>query len=492
MELREKIYFTPFLKLLIAVIAGVLCSEFFPASNNQLVYLLALLSGICALIFKPYGSLYLYLCTFIFAYASNHSNITDNTPTGQGIWSVIIEKPLSKSENWTRYSALVSAHKPKEEKDWQSENFRIILVAENQLELHSTELISIDSPIKTDIYPYYKTQGYKGLIFARENQIIARSKASNPPLRVRIAALQEKALEKLARLKLSDVNQQIASAMILGYKSELNRQTRKEYSLSGSAHLLAVSGLHIGIIFALINLLLSPLKILRRGHLIVNLLCIVLIWCYALLTGLSPSALRGAFMFSMLQLALFNSLNNNSLNSLSATACIMILFDTNALFDLSFQLSFTAVFFILTCFNPLYRKLRSTNRWVNLLIEALLISFIASVAVMPLSSYYFGAVTTLGFVFAPILILLSSVVLWLGMSWIILPLEFMRSEISWLIDHVLELQNLIINWIYNLSFSHFDFKFSMPMCVLIYFLLVILAFRLWASKPNIKPLLDEF
>ena len=100
---------------------------------------------------------------------------------------------------------------------------------------------------------------------------------------------------------------------------------RPAYSRSGLSHLLAVSGLHTGIVFALVNLLLWWLPLLRRGHLLRNLLAAACIWIYVAAAGFPPSAVRTAVMFTMLQSALASASEYNGLNALAAAAFGMLL-----------------------------------------------------------------------------------------------------------------------------------------------------------------------
>lgn len=131
--------------------------------------------------------------------------------------------------------------------------------------------------------------------------------------------------------------------MTAGDRRSLSPALRAAYSRSGTSHLLAVSGLHVGIVFLLANLLLWWLPLFRHGHILRNIAVILLIWLYAATTGFPPSVVRAALMFSVLQFALASSSEYVGMNTLAGVAFVMLLFHPDYLFDISFQLSFIAV-----------------------------------------------------------------------------------------------------------------------------------------------------
>lgn len=139
----------------------------------------------------------------------------------------------------------------------------------------------------------------------------------------------------------------VCRAMVTGDRSGITQELRTAYSRSGLSHLLAVSGLHTGIVFALINLMLWWLPLLHRGHLVRNLLATVCIWLFVAAAGFPPSAVRAAVMCTMLQFALASASEYVALNALAAAGFGMLLWNPAWLGDISFQLSFIAVAAIL-------------------------------------------------------------------------------------------------------------------------------------------------
>ena len=137
--------------------------------------------------------------------------------------------------------------------------------------------------------------------------------------------LHEAASERIRRLHLPPDAEAVALAMAAGDQTELTPERRAPYARTGTAHVLAVSGLHVGMVFLYVNLLLGALALLHRGHLLRNAAAIAVIWLFAAAAGLSPGTIRAAVMFTALQLALATTSRYAGVNILSAAAFGMLL-----------------------------------------------------------------------------------------------------------------------------------------------------------------------
>lgn len=165
--------------------------------------------------------------------------------------------------------------------------------------------------------------------------------------------------------------------------------------------MLAVSGLHVGMVFLYVNLLLGALALLHRGHLLRNAAAIAVIWLFAAAAGLSPGTIRAAVMFTALQLALATTSRYAGVNILSAAAFGMLLWRPSYLFHVGFQLSFLSVAAILLWGIPLYRRLRTPWRAANAAVGMLVVGAVASTATAPLVSYCFGQIPLVGLAVNP-------------------------------------------------------------------------------------------
>ncbi len=246
----------------------------------------------------------------------------------------------------------------------------------------------------------------------------------------------------------------VVLAMTTGERGEIGTPLRNDYSASGASHLLAVSGLHIGIAFMLINLLLLPLVLLRYGNLVRSILAIVLIWIYVWMCGLSPSAVRAAIMFSLLQFSLSSVREYVSINILASTAFIMLMMDTRLLFDISFQLSFVAVAGIILWAMPLYRICTTRSKALNSLIGVLLVGVASTIATIPIVATTFSVVAVVGILINPIVIVLANIIVLSGVLALALPFMSAVAEVA------AEWQNAIVRWAASLPYGHFEVTMS--------------------------------
>ena len=201
---------------------------------------------------------------------------------------------------------------------------------------------------------------------------------------------REVLLERFAEAGLADDNYAIVAAMVLGDKSALSRDIKNTYSITGASHILALSGLHLGIIYAL----LSFLVVGRRWQFFTQILIILSIWAFVFLVGMPTSVVRAAVMLTVYALLALGHRNKMSINTLAFTAIVMLLFQPSALFTISFQMSFMAVLTILL-FVPLFEAVFTpeylmTHRWVKWLWGMIAVSCAAQIGVAPLIAYYFG------------------------------------------------------------------------------------------------------
>lgn len=195
--------------------------------------------------------------------------------------------------------------------------------------------------------------------------------------------LHEAASERIRRLGLSPDAEALTLAMAAGDRTELTAERRAPYARTGTAHVLAVSGLHVGMVFLYVNLLLGGLALLHRGHLVRNAAAVVTIWLFAAAAGLSPGTIRAAVMFTALQLALATTSRYAGVNILATAAFGMLLWRPAYLHHAGFRLSFLSVAAILLWGVPLCRRLRTPWRAANALLGTLVMSAVAAAATAP-------------------------------------------------------------------------------------------------------------
>ena len=199
---------------------------------------------------------------------------------------------------------------------------------------------------------------------------------------------------------------EICAAITLGIRKSLPPKTYKRFQSCGAAHLLAVSGLHTGIVFAVLFVLLKAFQLKRNPTL---LIAVVFVLFYAVFTGLRLPALRASIMLLFFVIGEIRERNIEPFNILSSAGILIILLMPRSIFGISFQLSFIAVFSILTMFNLLKDRFdKIPNKWFKKwLILPFFITLSAQLGTLPIVAYYFGYIPLIGIIANLILIPLT-------------------------------------------------------------------------------------
>ncbi len=282
------------------------------------------------------------------------------------------------------------------------------------------------------------------------------------------ARLQRWALARVETLDLAPTTGGSVVAMALGERSYLDYQIVEDYRRSGTAHLLALSGMHIGVVFLILRALLYLFPLLRYGHIIGDVATIIFIWIFALMAGFSDSIVRASAMFSLLQISHIISRRYDSLTSLIAVVTVMLLFDTSSLYDLGFQLSVVAVAAIIIFAIPLTKRLQSRSRIINTITSSVVMGIIATIATAPLIAYHFGYIALLSpIVTLPMLATLSTIII-STVVWILLPLPLLAPLFREVITVTTTIQNFIAGWAAQLEWGYFEYSITKFEVAIIY------------------------
>ncbi|MBO5661199.1 MAG: ComEC/Rec2 family competence protein [Tidjanibacter sp.] len=239
----------------------------------------------------------------------------------------------------------------------------------------------------------------------------------------------------------------VVKAMLLGERSGISSTLRQSYSRTGASHLLAISGLHVGIVAMVVWWLCWLLPLTgRHGHIVRNILSLLVMVLYAFITGLSPSVVRATAMFMIAQMALAYGTKISSLNIISAAATMMLLVNPNNLYDISFQLSVVAVAGIMAGYSPMMEFLGPTkHRWLRALWSVVVIGLCSTLATLPIVAHTFGVVSIVGIVLNPLVIVSAQIIVMCGLIWVTLPLGFLEPLARVLIGGAAQLQNLVVS-----------------------------------------------
>lgn len=178
-------------------------------------------------------------------------------------------------------------------------------------------------------------------------------------------------------------------ALLLGEKQFVSNELYQNYANAGVVHILAISGLHIGILVLFLHFILRPLKRFRYGKLLIFVLMFVFLWGYAFLAGLSASVIRAVTMFSFVSFGLVLKNRSHIFHSLISSALFLLVVNPFFLFNLGFQMSYLAVFSIVVMQPMLIKCCRTRFRIVNYILNLITVSIAAQIGLLPLSLYYF-------------------------------------------------------------------------------------------------------
>lgn len=258
-------------------------------------------------------------------------------------------------------------------------------------------------------------------------------------LRAHSEALRKKLLCRMRSGPLSARYAGVAEALALGWRADLDAEMQASFRDAGIAHLLAVSGLHVGILAAIAYALTFWLGRERRGRIVGGSLRLAAVWIFALLTGLAPSTVRAALMFSLFIMADILERRTSRLNLLAAAAIVTLAARPMLLFDVGWQLSYAAVAGILVA-RPMIVA------YHNRLWQSAAMSMAATLATMPVSIAVFGKIHPYFLIANVVLIPLAGLMLGLSLVYMAVPcvvtawpLEVLFSAADWLTDMIANL-----------------------------------------------------
>lgn len=277
-------------------------------------------------------------------------------------------------------------------------------------------------------------------------------------------------------------NQAIALALLIGQKDELSREIKQSYAAAGAMHVLAVSGLHVGIIYMLV---MGVFKVFRSNpnvKIASSFLCIICLWLYALITGFSPSILRAVTMFSVIIFGQCLGRKSNIYNSMALSAFLLLFYNPNFLFSVGFQLSYLAVLGIVTFYNPLYNKFYFKYKVLDWVWSVTCLSISAQIATFPISVYYFHQFPTYFLISNLIVIPAAFCIMILGIATIIFGTTPIADFFGIGLEYFIAGLNQFVNWIYQLPISIIDWLYLTPTQTWLVYLSIILTFLFFTLK----------
>ncbi len=418
----------PFLRPVFALIAGILAATTIQISISVLLPVLLALLFVVAFINRHFRFRYSHIFGFgvfllFFLFGFTIFKLTNKKPFfyEKGIFTAtVLEQPQQKTKS---LKAVLKLTEVKSDSSVFHTNEKILVYFEKNskaVELKPGNKLVFSTPPKPiknfgnpfefDYKKYLERKKIYRVVYLSDKKWSHIQAVSTHSLKIAAEQFRENLLKIYRAQKFTPNELEILSALTLGYKRSLDPETKRIFSSVGAMHVLAVSGLHVGIVLWIITLVFGFMRKKRFGKLIFVVIATGLLWAFAFITGLSPSVMRATTMFSIFIIGENISQKPNSYNSLAASAFFLLLINPNNLFDIGFQLSYSAVFGIIFLQPRFFKLLRVKNKIGRFFWTLVTVSMAAQITTFPITTFYFNQFPTY-FIITNIIIIPAAMVL---------------------------------------------------------------------------------
>ena len=331
---------------------------------------------------------------------------------------------------------------------------------------------------------YAAFQGVFHNVFLREKDWVPTPLKRINPLQQFIFSGREKILSILRNSVKGKDELGIAQALLIGYTNDLDKDLVQAYSNTGVVHIIAISGMHLGLIYVLLVWVFGKVPILNRSPLLQVIMILGCLWLFSLLTGASASVVRAAVMFTFITVGSSFKRQSSIYNSLAASAFVMLCYNPYFIWDVGFQLSYLAVTGIILFQKPVYNWFYIKNKWLDKTWQLAAVSLAAQVLTFPVCIYYFHQFPNL-FLFTNIVAVpLSSLILYTEIALVTLAsVPVIGFYLGKLVAGLVFVMNSIILWMNQFSFAVWD---KIPATLFTTFLLyaIVISASTWLLYKN--------
>ncbi len=448
-------YKNPFIRITLALISGIVIAQYFPLPT----WLVLACTSIAVLVFIGFSFLstvqkfaWQWLagasihCIFIgLGFGIMYQHISTQLIRPNKPYTITIEDPLTpanKSLKTIGSSAFgnILVYFRKDAAALQIQPGHQLLV------FQIPETISAaGNPGGFNFNKYAASQQLYCQVYLKQNDYRISGKTIVPIRKSFLTQLQSYILWVLQQYIEGDKEKGVAEALLIGYKNNLNKELLQAYSSTGVVHIIAISGLHLGMIYGLLLLLFKPLKNKRYIKWLQPICIISVLWIFTFLTGAAPSILRSAIMFTFIVLGEQQKRTAPIYNSLAASAFCILIFNPLQLWDIGFQLSYAAVISIAAFSIPITKLLYVKNKLLYSCWQLSAVTIAAQICTLPLMLYYFHQFPNL-FVFSNfIAIPLSGIILYAEIFLLaVSPIPIIATVVGKITSFLLLLMNTII------------------------------------------------
>jgi competence protein ComEC len=469
----------PFFRLLLALVSGILFYTL--VGFNQLFFLFSISFGVILMtvsfLIKNQGLAYKFrwffgigvffflfaLGMFITNKAEQKTEFKYNNKKAIFLCKVI-DTPIEKPKSVLCKVQLLAIIDGVEKKNlqqkaivyFQKDNNSLRLPTGQKLLLNTTftKPTSTVNPYEFDYANYLKYQGFASIAYLSSDNW----QKTGDPDRFSLIGLSHQCREKLLSIYqqqgISGNEFAVLSALTLGYKDALNDALKDDFSACGVMHVLVVSGLHVGILCFVLNFVLSFLDKSRKTKIIKTIFIILFLWMFAFITGLSTSVVRVSLMFSLVSFSFLLNRKSQIYNTIFLSAFVMLLYRPYFLFDVGFQLSYSAVIGIVFFQPKFYGLLKIENKILQFLWSLFTISVAAQLSTAPLGIYYFHQFSSSFWLANMIVVPISTIAIYLAISLLFFCwIPYLNIFIATVLIYLLKGMNATVAFIHHLPFS---------------------------------------
>ncbi len=504
-KLAEEIRKYPFVRLLIPFILGIITALHLSLDTVILyfVFVLVILTWIILQFRKTYATeihkgilitvIFLvsgYLLTTLKMEGSKNENLTDYngyivgkvsddpSRTAASLKLNVDIEAIKINEDWHKTSGRTLLYLAEDE--------RTGLVKSGDYIIFSPQLSEIENrgnPAEFDYKRYLSYNMIHTSDYLQSDQWEFFGDKQDRNIRFRLLNFRQKLISDLQNSGLTDDELGVISALALGYRNLLNDEVRHNYASSGAMHILAVSGLHVGIVYMIILFILSFIRN-KKLLWIKVLLTILLIWFYAFLTGLSPSVSRAATMFSFIALSQLFRRSPGIYNSIAASAFILLLINPLMITQIGFQLSYLAVIGIVMIYPHIYNLINVNNFILEKIWSLTVVSVAAQIATAPISIFYFNQISNYFLLTNYLLIPLAGFAIYLTLTvFIFSPIPAIAGFFGFILANLVKTMNFFTATIESLPGSvSTGLYINLPQAVILYLIIIFTGVFFFGSK----------
>lgn len=502
---------SPFVRLLVPLVAGIICQWYWPVSVHFLWLLFAFsivtrcffsaqrlsrqyhaqwLNGAClqATLLATGG-----LLLFYNDIRHQKTNITRQY-TAEKVILVTIEEPLS--EKGQSYKTVASVQAFLFNHSITKASGKILLYFQKDSTIQSLQygkqllLFKALQPVKNtgnpgcfDYQRYCTFQGISYQVYLKQGEYATLKIENENLFRKYLFSTRAQIVELLKKYIPGEKEAGLAEAMLIGYKEDLDQRLVQSYSNTGVVHIIAISGLHLGLIYWMLMLLCKPLAKRKGAKWVQPVLIIAGLWLFSCIAGGSPSVLRSAVMFTCLVIGAHLNRKTSIYNSLAASAFLLLCYNPFWLWDAGFQLSYAAVLSLAIFYKPFYNLLFIQNKLLDIVWKSVCVTLAAQILTVPVSVYHFHQFPNLFLIANLLAVPLSSIIIFGEiMLCVVGVFPLPASGVGYLLYYTIYWLNTFIEKVGSLPFATINLQINLLQLICLYVFISAMAWWLLHNR----------